>query len=103
MHHHLIAFKFCIKALEEIEILNLDCLVGCKCDQEFLRQVPFNVAYSYADEFGISYIETSAKLSVNCFEAAKYLSKLYLNKTNQNQKKNQCNQLIRRIFLVLLI
>ncbi|CAD8130954.1 unnamed protein product [Paramecium sonneborni] len=78
------------KALEEIEILNLDCsflLVGCKCDQESLRQVPFYVAYSYADEVGISYIETSAKSNINCLEAAKYLSKLCLNKTNENQKK----------------
>ena len=44
-------------------------LVGNKCDLESLRQVPKEEAEEFANQFGMPFIETSAKASLNVDEA----------------------------------
>ena len=44
-------------------------LVGNKCDLESLRQVPKEEAEEFANQFGMPFIETSAKASLNVEEA----------------------------------
>jgi Ras-related protein Rab-1A len=44
-------------------------LVGNKCDLEAKRAVPTQMAQEYADGLGITFIETSAKTSVNVEDA----------------------------------
>lgn len=44
-------------------------LVGNKCDLESKRQVPREEAQAFANEKGLSYIETSAKTAVNVDDA----------------------------------
>lgn len=43
-------------------------VVGCKCDLEKERKVSYDVAYSFAHNFGMEYFETSAKCNKNCEE-----------------------------------
>ena len=53
-------------------------LVGCKNDLEERRAVAFDVAMSYAESLGMQYIETSAKMNINCLEVLDTLGKLCL-------------------------
>ncbi|KAL4238218.1 hypothetical protein ACF0H5_002930 [Mactra antiquata] len=44
-------------------------LIGNKCDMEYKRQVPYDMAQEYANQLGIPYLETSAKYGTNVDQA----------------------------------
>lgn len=53
-------------------------MIGCKNDLENKRAISYDVAMAFAESLGMHYIETSAKMSRNCLEAADHLAKLCL-------------------------
>lgn len=70
----------------------LRVLVGNKCDLEDKRQVPTSKGKELADSFGITFIETSAKDTVNIEELFINTTKIFLSKQigvdMQTMKKN---------------
>ena len=76
----------------------LRVLVGNKCDLEDKRQVPTNKGKELADNFGITFIETSAKDTVNIEELFINTTKIFLSKQigvdMQSVKKNNAKNKI---------
>ena len=67
-------------------------LVGNKKDLETERKISYDEAKNMAQEWGIEYIETSAKNNYNCKEVFHKIAKLaldYKNKKNKTEKKKQ--------------
>eukprot|EP01117_Protostelium_nocturnum_P019122 TRINITY_DN819_c0_g1_i2.p1 TRINITY_DN819_c0_g1~~TRINITY_DN819_c0_g1_i2.p1 ORF type:complete len:194 (+),score=64.11 TRINITY_DN819_c0_g1_i2:194-775(+) len=57
------------------------CLVGNKCDLENKRVIDYSTAKQLADSLNISYMETSAKESINISQAFEKLGSLIMKKT----------------------
>ena len=68
-------------------------LVGNKSDLEKERKVSFDEAKSLASEWGIEYIETSAKTNFNCKEAFERLAQkiVEMKKNDDVGKTCKCN------------
>ena len=58
----------------------LSILVGNKCDLDSKRQVPFDSGKELADKYGIKFMETSAKETVN-------IEQLFVNTTRTFMQK----------------
>ena len=62
--------------------------MGNKCDQESAREVPKEEAQEFANQFGMPFLETSAKNSVNVDEAFLKMTKEIKDKLSQRQSGN---------------
>lgn len=66
-------------------------LVGNKLDLEVSRQVSNKDAVKKANDWGIEYVETSAKLNVMCKEAFEKLIESVINSKKNDDKKCCCS------------
>jgi Ras-related protein Rab-1A len=67
-------------------------LVGNKCDLENKRQVTFDQGRELAKQYNISFLETSAKETVNIDELFLRITKNFIEKQNSMNVKNEAKK-----------